>query len=384
MSAEQGAINFPFEVLKGLAGTFAAVFSSHTESPAQFYFFAFLTVLGSILSDKLCIASQIATEPRLYTLLLGESADDRKSTAISQTVKFFQESFSLLGQNAAFGVCNGVGSAEGLQLQIAQTNRLVLCLDEFKAFVGKSKIETSVLLPCVTTLFESTEYESRTRHSDIKLKDAHLSILAASTVDTYESCWTPQFTAIGFNNRLWLVTGTGQRKFAVPPKIPPEILAKLRSDLWGVLQRFSGKCEFHFEADAFEFFDAWYKSREQSVHARRLEGYALRLMPLLAVSDGKTSIDLDTVGKALLLCDWQLEVRKLYDPIDADNAIAKVEEKIRRTLGAKGPQKDWELKKATHANRDGLWKYEKAKENLIRAEEIIFDPKTKEYRGNGR
>ena len=30
--------------------------------------------------------------------------------------------------------------------------------------------------------------------------------------------------------------------------------------------------------------------------------------------------------------DWQLAMRKLYDPIDADNEVAKMEERIRRNL----------------------------------------------------
>ena len=84
---------------------------------------------------------------------------------------------------------------------------------------------------------------------------------------------------------------------------------------------------------------------DRSVHSRRLDTYALRLMPLLAVNDMKTAIDVETVRKAIFLCDWQLEVRKLHDPIDADNALAKMEEKIRRTVRGNDGLKDWQIKK---------------------------------------
>jgi hypothetical protein len=94
----------------------------------------------------------------LYALLLADSADDRKSTAISKTVSFFMESI------ADLIACWGVGSAEGLQKYLEGHNKkLLLAFDEFMAFVGKCKIESSVLLPCVNTLFESNYYESRQR-----------------------------------------------------------------------------------------------------------------------------------------------------------------------------------------------------------------------------
>ena len=112
-----------------------------------------------------------------------------------------------------FDVCWGVGSAEGLQKRLEDIGGgLLLCLDEFKQFVSKCTITSSVLLPCVNTLFESNRYESRTKSVDINLTDAYLSLLAASTVQTYERTWDGSFTDIGFNNRLFLVPGTSQKK----------------------------------------------------------------------------------------------------------------------------------------------------------------------------
>src|SRR5208337_3153442 len=93
---------------------FAELYSSYTEPPLQFYYFSFLTCLGSVLADKVTLESQIEPQPRLNTLLLGESADDRKSTAIDQTVKFFHR-FSV---DKILNVCHGLGSAEGLQARM--------------------------------------------------------------------------------------------------------------------------------------------------------------------------------------------------------------------------------------------------------------------------
>ena len=39
---------------------------------------------------------------------------------------------------------------------------------------------------------------------------------------------------------------------------------------------------------------------------------------MLAVNNLKGEVDEETIRKAIALCDWQLEVRKLCDPIDAE------------------------------------------------------------------
>jgi hypothetical protein len=374
---------FPFDALSGLALKFAELYSSYTEPPLPFYYFSFLTCLGSVLADKVTLHSQIEPQPRLYTLLLGESADDRKSTAIDQTVKFYH----WFSTEKILNVCHGLGSAEGLQARMEEIKgqtgaaKLILFFDEFKSFVSKCKIEASVLLPCVTTLFESNRYESRTKHSNIQLNNAHLSLLAASTLQTFENVWTSQFTDIGFGNRLWIVTGSGERRFSIPQKIPERDLSHLKDHLNEILKLFRERVEMPVEPDALELFHKWYLGLEPSIHAKRIDTYALRFMPLLAANDKKSRIDAETVHKATQLCDWQLQTRKLHDPIDSDNAIAKMEEKIRRNLGTKGPLKEWQLKQVTQANRAGLSVFNYAMKNLRQANEIRWDRNTKYYSG---
>ena len=170
-------LDFPRSVISGAAGTYAGVYADTLESPVQFFYISYLTCLGSAISGKVWMGSELYTQPRMYTLLLGESADDRKSTAIKKTTSLF---------DGMIDVCHGVGSAEGLQRVLDDKPSVVLCLDEFKAFVGKATIQSSVLLPCVNTLFEDNKYSNVTQKSHITIENAHLSLLAASTVDTYE------------------------------------------------------------------------------------------------------------------------------------------------------------------------------------------------------
>lgn len=364
----QERLTFP-NIMSGAAGAFADTFKAYMEPPAHFFYMSYLTCLGNQLTKRLIINSEISPEPRFYIVIIGESADDRKSTAITKTTAFFEQ------KTSDFSICHGVGSAEGLQIQLTKKPKIVLCFDEFKAFVSKCKIESSVLLPCVTTLFESDRYEAHTAKSSIVIKNASLSILAACTTDTYEQIMDTHFLAIGFPNRLFLVPGHGQRRFSFPNRIPESEKAMLGSHLRRILDFVGERRELEITENARRLFHDWYMALPQSVHAKRLDTYAMRFMGLLAVNDLKPSIDEETVRKVIDLCDWQLRVRRCYDPIDADSVVARLEEKIRRVLQT-GPKKKRELSKAVNAHRSGLWMFNMALSNLLNAGQIAELKKT--------
>ena len=366
-------LDFPGHVMGGFAGEFATLYSSHLESPPQFFFMAALTNLGAVLCNRLTVESEIRPQPRLYTLLLADSADDRKSTAVDKTNDFFRWAIS------DFSICFGVGSAEGLQKKLEESPRLLLSFDELKSFVSKCKIESSVLLSCVNTLFESNRYESRTKTSEIRLENVYVSLLAASTIATYQNTWTSAFLDIGFINRIWIVPGGSKRRFSIPPKAPEGERTRLRLMLGDVLRHVGEHLELKLTPDAHALYDAWYMNLGSSMHTKRLDTYAMRLMPLLAANDFKNEIDVPTVTKVIDLCNHQLVVRQLYDPIDADNETAKMEEKIRRVLRVKGTITERELKRNIHAERSGLWIYSAAVKNLGIAGEVEWDKNVRGY-----
>ena len=374
------SLDFPNKALVDAAGFFANVYGQCIEAPEPFLFMGYLTGLSAAISPRLTIRSALKTQPRLFTVLLGASATERKSTAVGVVIKHFK---SVLEKD--FNACWGVGSAEGLQKILNKTDELeqkpigtLLAFDELKAFVSKCNIDSSVLLPIVNTLFESNVYETHTKSKDIFVENAYLSLLAASTMATYERIYNSAFLDIGFPNRVFIVPGTAKRKFSIPPIISNSDEQEMKGNLLKVLRHVGDGLELDITEDAKAFYHDWYMSLEQSIHAKRLDTYSLRLMMLLAVNSLKSIIDKETVEHATALCDWQLEVRKLHDPIDAESNIAKMEEKIRRCL-RKTPLKDWELKRNTAANRDGLWVYDTAKKNLQKAGEIDWEKTNKQW-----
>ena len=73
---------WPNDVMAGGAGLFARTYAKYQESPEPFHFMGYLTSLAYDDRKKITLGSLIQPQPRLFTVLLGESADDRKSTAI--------------------------------------------------------------------------------------------------------------------------------------------------------------------------------------------------------------------------------------------------------------------------------------------------------------
>jgi len=358
---------FP-DIMSGLAGEFAEKYSSYLEPPKHFFYISLLACIGSFL--PITLASELNTQPRLFIILLGQSADDRKSTAITKTIDFFR------GVMTQFKVCYGVGSAEGLQKILKESSRLLLCFDELKQLIGKCKIDGSILLPFINTLFESNRYEAQTKTASIYLEDVHLSLLAASTIQTYERTWDTSFTDIGFNNRLFIVPGSGEKKHSFPEKIPELDRVLLQKKLGEILQFVGNGLEVDISPEARILYHNWYMNLDRSIHAKRLDTYALRFMMLLAVNEMKSTIDVSIVGKVIKLMDWQLAARQLHDPIDADSQMAKMEEKIRRTLRTR-PHSDRDLQRAVHAQRAGTWFYQTAIKNLTGVREIEYNKATK-------
>jgi hypothetical protein len=372
------SLDFPYQVMRGAAGYFANVYGEVMEAPQSFLFMSYLTCLGSIISPRLTLPSVLNTEPRLYTLLVGRSNVERKSTTMKAATKLFRE------YAYKFKYHHGVGSDMGLAKLLNKLDQFdggsvgtLLLFDEFKTFVNKCKIQAQVLLQCVNTLFENNEFENATKNKHVEIDDAHLSILAATTLQTYERIYDHEFIDIGFPNRVFIVPDMARRKFPIPKQISTEDQMTLKEQLEEITIHVSSGLELDISDDANDYYEEWYFNLPDSIYADRMETYSLRLGMLLAVNSVKSVIDLETMQQATALCDWQIKVRKEHDPIAAEDRVTEMEERIRRVL-KKGPKSESGIKQTINpwkaANKPiSLWVFSNAFKNLQGAKEIEYD-----------
>lgn len=142
---------------------------------------------------------------------------------------------------------------------------------------------------------------------------------------------------------------------------------------------------FAITTSAREAWEKWYYAKPRSIHATRLDTIGFRLMGLLAMSMDKADIDDEVIFVVTRLLDYEYQVRQLTDPIDADNKIAALEQKIKNVLEVLNEWvPDRELRQRTHAHRAGLWAYNQAIKNLKQYDEIEADRRGKKdfYRLN--
>jgi Protein of unknown function (DUF3987) len=375
-SAQDTQLTFPPEAMSGSLGEFARVMASGTEVPEEFYFAAGLTFLGATCGNRLMLNASLKVEPRLYTVLLGESADVKKSTALRNTADFFESMWAAMqAQSPRPSLSYGVGSAEGLANTLNKnTLGVLLCYDELKALIDKSRIDSSTLLPMVASLFEQTKYENTTKNHTLRVDDARLSIVGCCTTDTYASMWTPEAISIGFPNRLFVVSADRKRRVSWPEPRDLNLVEAIRQKFLHQLSRLPRT--FDMAPDARNVWDRWYRAIPSSVHAKRLDSIGFRLLGLVALTNDRECIDLATVKTVVRILEYEFAVRTLTDPIDADRTVARLEEAIRRQLATHGVLTERELRRKTNADRHGLWTFTTALKNLELAQDICRESAT--------
>jgi hypothetical protein len=193
--SETAALTFPRTGYVGVAAEFAEIYSEHYESAKEFFFIDALAIIGAAVSGRVKADFAVNCQPRLYVLKIGESAWSRKSTSTDISEQFVRSALAEVkgaSRYLDYGslVINGVGSAEGLARRLQAdkdrdpmlganmlARRAVLSIDEFRQFESKAKIQGSVLIPMLNTLFEKNRYENLTKDSHLLVEDGHLGFL---------------------------------------------------------------------------------------------------------------------------------------------------------------------------------------------------------------
>ncbi len=351
---------FPEAAYLGLAGEIADTYSEYLEAPKEFFFMDTLTFLGGLLSTQVRLDSELREEPRLYVVKVAPSWSGRKSSS-QETIEWLLT--PILQERMK--MCYGAGSAEGLQRIMQSGLPTMLMYDEFRAFVDKAGVQQSVLLPMVATLFHRTVYENSTKTSEIRLTNAHLSLIGACTTETFTTMFSPAFRNIGFLNRLFVVTGERKKFHPIPQAVPSHLVKRLQERVLAQIEKAErDKPALHFTTGAQRRWEEWYRAMPVSPYAARLDTYGFRLLMLYAVNTESWEITQPLIDAVISLLDYELEVRRELDPVDAEGVTAKMERLILKHLG-KGLRTESKLQALCNVRYYGVWSYGLALKNVI-------------------
>lgn len=363
---------FPMHIFKGADKNFIDIYSKNLESPPQYFGMAYLTMLGHMISPHVRFSTELDIQPRLYTLILGQSGTVRKSTAMTLVHKLFNS--ALKNTEHEFKCIHGINSAEAFEsiFRIADEekaksvdlagkavetppedliNVLIVLSDEFGALMKKANIKNSTLLENLNQLYEKNIYSSATKQDWIEIENIHLSILGATTPTAFSKMFTTDATEDGFMNRLCIIPGEAYKKVLLPPKIPQADKDELRDELLQILNWTKKGLEYEFTENAMKFADKFYQNLPNDIDATRLESLMFRMCLLLAVCREQQVINTAIIKDAADFVIYQYHVRNKYRPITAHNDEAKLEQKMVKHLKANKNTSLALLKRSVHYER---------------------------------
>src|SRR5579863_7050955 len=81
---------------RGLAGSYRDIVSPCTEAPDAFHLASFIAAVGCLIGRKAWVCCPHQTYPNFYSLLIGKTANARKTTAYQFALDLFEQTQEVL------------------------------------------------------------------------------------------------------------------------------------------------------------------------------------------------------------------------------------------------------------------------------------------------
>jgi hypothetical protein len=373
---------FPTAIIKGLAKSFVDLYRGKREVPDELLWAAFVTYFGSLISPYVKLAAFDASEPRLYTAIVGRSGKTKKSTAQNLARDFVRKMDER--SEDQIRIIEGFGSAEGLvtQLQALPAGRpAILHLDEINVLAQKTGMDGSVGISLLNKLFEDHHYEQPIRDKNPRITGAHLSVVGASTLEDYQKAWSGKHKDTGFLSRIMVIPAEpSSLRIAIPQQPDPESYRELQARVKACYAAIKANPrEFEIDPEALELWQAFYDTFEDGEEWNRIDAYAYRFMTLQAALTGQTSITSEIMRDVISISKYEVESRVHVSPVIAENQLAMVEQIIRKHLRFGETVTRRELQRRMNAERYGIKNFHAALSNLASSGEVHCEQKGKTF-----
>jgi len=310
--AETTSVAFPEAAWSGIFGQWRDIVAPCTEAPLEFLYASFLVALGMMLGRNVWRSSPRPIYPNFYVLLLGQTGDSRKSTALW----FAEELLRYVGEDIQ--IISGIVSTEGLVERLAQGEgtKGLGYVDELRSLmcVGKRK-GTQDILPKLNSLYYCPAQVSVDRvKNPTTATHPFFSLIGATAQDYVDDLIGSLELNGGFLNRFLLVSGEEQ-----PPNPDAEEPSeanwmRIAAPLREVCDRWAGnptKMEWGGEAKELwrEFYVQWKTKRKtwyltaQKLTARTHE-HVQKIACVYAAVNGEPVITAKTLATAITIGGW--------------------------------------------------------------------------------
>lgn len=304
-------------VYHGLAGRFVDLLQHSTEAPLEYRLAAVLTMAGALVGRRAWLVYSRPTYANLFTLLVGQTADSRKTTVMGFALDLMQAVAEFT--TAKVKSLYGLASVEGLAAAMKdggspESYRIVTVEDELKSLLRKSQQKAvGNLIPRLTELYNcGRAFEVNTKSDRAIINDPFVCIVSGSTPAWFAESIGESEISGGFLNRWMMFTGKTEKLIPFPSAPDPGKWALLVHELAGAVQEANG--EYELTTEARELFSDFYltfrRRKEDGLRAEataRTDLHAMKFGLLYAVLDRHRQIEVEDIGRGITLASFCME-----------------------------------------------------------------------------
>lgn len=346
---------------QGIIDEYIRVMSPTTEAPDGFHLGVALTVIGAMIGRSVYASFGKRLHANLFTLLVGDSGQSRKDTAIScgitllRTTLTTETSMVTSGAKASkvtvgsgVKVATDISSGEGLISTLKDTPNVLMYLSEFARLMGNANRQgTKTIAPVLMEAFDTPDSLSNlSKLSPVDAKEPYLSILAATQPRVLDGLLSEGDIHSGFINRWLIIPGKSTNPNYWPPDIDREWLHVLFQNITALIGTAVDPRGMSGSDDAKAFWKIWYekhwyqeRSDEESSMAVRHPVMAIKVALIYAVLNGDQVIDQWHLEVGIAIVEWMAAQVAPLLPSWGASPLARLEQRVLAVITERGPMK---------------------------------------------
>lgn len=353
--------------LYAFAGEIVGAATEHSEADPAAVLITCLTAVGTALGRTPWI--KIADDfhhPRLFSVIVGQSARGRKGTSEGPIRRIFEAAASAVGSMAwkpgpmssGEGLINAIRDATGDDDPGVADKRLLIVESEFGAPLRAMRREGNTLSTTLRTAWDGKDLEPITKSKPIKASKPHVEIVGHITEAELKMLLGQVEIFNGFANRFLWCGARRQRLIPLARGLSDDAVESLGKLLSAQLTASREIQRIEFSPDARRVYEDAYERLTAEhgglygVVTSRAEVQVIRIAMIYACLDGSSTIEMPHLEAAFAVWDYCDASASL---LFAGTAIDPLVDRVLRSLLA-GPKSTTELhdRLGNHATSAGL------------------------------
>jgi hypothetical protein len=358
---------------QGFIDEYIEIMRPTTEAPEGFHLGVALTVMGAMIGRSFYANFGKRLHANLFTLLVGDSGQSRKDTAIGCGITLLKTTYTTATEVAVTGrkastlqvgsgvkVATDISSGEGLISTLKDNPNVLMYLSEFARLMGNANRQgTRTIAPVLMEAFDTPDTLSNlAKLNPVEAKEPYLSILAATQPRILEGLLSDGDIHSGFINRWLIIPGKSTSPNFWPPAIDHAWLTVLFQNITQAIGTTGEPRAMDGSLAAKEFWKDWYESHwyqerteDEASMAVRQPVMAIKIALIYAVLNGDQLIDERHLEIGIAIVEWMSAQVSPLLPSWGASPLAKLEQRIIAVLTERGPMKRREITQVTHNPR---------------------------------